>query len=98
MIVFVIGESFNKHHSSLYGYYLPTSKQLEIERDKGRLFVFNNAWTPTSSTNYAMRYIFTMKGCNEKENDSSGYVVLYPQIAFDLEYNLEDNLLYMKKG
>ena len=76
VIVFVIGESFNKHHSSLYGYYLPTSKQLEIERDKGRLFVFNNAWTPTSSTNYAMRYIFTMKGCNEKENDSLSYVLM----------------------
>lgn len=93
-IVVIIGESFNKHHSSLYGYYLPTSKELEKEKNAEKLFVFNDVWTPTNATNVAMRYIFTMKRCNEKGYEpnacvlvpavfkKSGYKVAY----FDNQY------------
>ena len=39
-VVFVIGESFIKWHSSLYGYRLPTSPVLDEELRRGRLAVF----------------------------------------------------------
>ena len=75
-IVLIIGESFNKHHSSLYGYYLPTSKELEKEKNAERLFVFNDVWTPTCATSYAMRYIFSLKRCGDKDDDPSSCVLM----------------------
>ena len=39
-IVVVIGESFNKYHSSLYGYSHNTNPNLLEERRKGNLYVF----------------------------------------------------------
>lgn len=94
IIIFIIGESHNKHHSSLYGYSLNTSPRLKKEADKGNLIVFNNAMTPTNGTAFAMRYIFTLKDCNSKENDSLQYVLMpavfkkagYKVYYFDNQY------------
>lgn len=78
VIVFIIGESFNKHHSSLYGYSLPTSPLLKSELEKGHLFVYYHAYTPTNGTNYAMRYLFSLQSCNSDDKD--GDCVLMPYI------------------
>ena len=94
VVVLVIGESFNKHHSSLYGYPLPTSPRLQKERDCGRLIVFNHATTPTNGTSFAMRHIFSLKGCNTDENDMRQYVLMpavfkkahYAVAYFDNQY------------
>lgn len=75
VLVLVIGESFNKHHSSLYGYALPTSPRLAAERDSGRLVVFTQASTPTNGTAYAMRFLFTQQGC-EQTGDSTDCVLM----------------------
>lgn len=87
VVVLVIGESFNKHHSSLYGYYLPTSPYLESEKKKSRLTVFTDAHTPTNGTSFAMKYIFTLKSCNDETDNKyiivptvfkkAGYRVVY---------------------
>ena len=94
VIVLVIGESFNKYHSSLYGYGLPTSPYLEKERDKGQLIVYSNAKSPTNGTSFAMRYVFTLKTCDNNSSlerqcilmpgvfKKSGYSVSY----FDNQY------------
>ena len=76
VIVLVIGESFNRNHSSLYGYGLETSPLMEHERAEGRLTVFTNTYTPTNGTDYAMRYLFTLKGCETDDADSSQYVLM----------------------
>jgi len=94
ILVLVIGESYNKHHSDLYGYTVPTSPKLKEEHKKGRLIVFNNAMTPTNGTAFAMRYIFTMKDCGSNENDSLQYVLMpavfmkagYEVCYFDNQY------------
>ena len=75
-IVLIIGESFNKYHSSLYGYYLPTSQQLKKEQLSGRLIVFNQAMTPTNGTAFAMRYLFTLQSCGK--NDKQLRCILMP--------------------
>lgn len=54
-IVLVIGESYNKHHSSLYGYDHHTNPQLE----KWDLVVFTNVISCANSTSVAMNYIFS---------------------------------------
>lgn len=77
IIVFVIGESFNKHHSNLYGYRLPTSPLLTQEKNNEQLIVFNDVHTPTNGTAFAMKYFFTLKSC---DNDYDGKYVLLPAV------------------
>jgi len=59
IIICVIGESFIKRHSSLYGYPLKTNPNLEKEKDKGNLFVFKDVVTPYPSTNENMKIIYS---------------------------------------
>ena len=65
VIICVIGESFIKRHSNLYGYTLNTNPFLQTERDKGNLFVFNDVVTPFPSTNANMEMIFSIKSSND---------------------------------
>lgn len=60
-VVFVIGESYNKWHSSLYGYPLHTTPCLDRERDAGRLYAFTDVITPY---NYTSRTLRQMLSCN----------------------------------
>lgn len=93
-VVLIIGESHNKHHSSLYGYALPTSTHLEKEHEADRLTVFTDAWTPTNGTSFAMRYIFTLKRCHDKGNEASACILMpavfrkagYKVAYFDNQY------------
>lgn len=48
-IVLIIGESYNKHHSSLYGYHHITNPQLSLLKDS-LLYVFNNVTSPATHT------------------------------------------------
>lgn len=59
-IVLIIGESFNKYHSSLYGYPLPTSPRLSTLKDKGELIVFNNVIAPSNSTTSSFQYFLSL--------------------------------------
>ena len=57
-IVLIIGESFNKHHSSLYGYPLKTNPNLE---DEENLYVMNNVITTERLTSIVMKNIFSFR-------------------------------------
>lgn len=54
IIVYVIGESMNKHHLPLYGYPLQTCPVLTRECNNGNLLVFTSATTPYSATEPVM--------------------------------------------
>ena len=60
IIVLVIGESFSRYHSSLYGYQHNTNPKLEALRDSGELFVFDNVVTPYNATHAVMSQIFSL--------------------------------------
>ncbi|MBO5676689.1 MAG: phosphoethanolamine transferase [Bacteroidaceae bacterium] len=81
-ITLVIGESFSKKHSSLYGYTLPTNPQLNEELRSGNLYRFDKATTPAGSTHAVMRYLFTLKGCEHKgvETPDAREFVLMPNV------------------
>lgn len=52
-IVYIIGESYIKYHSNLYGYPLITTPRLTKEKEAGNLYVFDDvvsAFNQTSST------------------------------------------------
>lgn len=59
-VVLVIGESFNKWHSSLYGYALDTSPLMAAERDKGLLTVFTDAVAPYNLTSVTIKNMMSL--------------------------------------
>ena len=67
-VVFVIGESFIKYHSSVYGYYLQTTPNMQKERDRGNLFVFNNVMSPYNYTSAAIRNMMSTNSLSDGEN------------------------------
>ncbi len=58
-IIYVVGESLNKHHTPLYGYPLPTTPRLSREYRDGNLVIFTNATTPSSATEEVMDIILS---------------------------------------
>ena len=85
VIVLVIGESFNKHHSPLYGYSLPTTPRLCQEQ---RLVVFDHACSPVCFTHSAMRYLFSLMSCDHHEADDPLQFVLFPAIFKQAGYRV----------
>ena len=94
LIVLVIGESFNKHHASVYGYGLPTTPTLATEKEQGRLLVYDGVKSSTNGTNVAMRLLFSLESCNSAATDSSRFVLMpvvfkkagYKVAYFDNQY------------
>ena len=65
-IVFVIGESFNKHHSQLYGYtHETTPRQMELWR-KGNLIPFSDVIAPYNLTSFVFKNIFSLHAVGDK--------------------------------
>lgn len=58
-IVLVIGESYNKHHSSLYGYALPTAPHQQERQAAGELFAFDDVVTPWNITSNVFLNMFS---------------------------------------
>ena len=71
-IVLVIGESYNKHHSSLYGYRLPTADLQQKRKDNGELFLFTDVVTPWNITSSVFLNMFSLWECNS-DNPISDY-------------------------
>ena len=67
-VILVIGESYNKYHASLYGYYLKTTPFLDDEFEKGRLFVFQDVISPYNMTSFAVKNIFSTNSLAYGEN------------------------------
>ena len=72
-IVLIVGESYNKHHSSLYGYRLATAPLQQKRADDGELFVFKDVVTPWNITSNALLNIFSLW-----ESDSETKIADYP--------------------
>lgn len=86
-VVFVIGESFIKWHSSLYGYGLPTSPVLEEELRRGQLAVFDDYISSCTRTSEAVKNLLTVKdsATSSKNWLSGAYVpVLFRNAGFNV--------------
>lgn len=66
-LVLVIGESYNKHHSSLYGYALDTSPLMRAERDKGLLTVFTDVISPFNLTSVVLKNLLSLNSVSYGE-------------------------------
>lgn len=69
-LVLVIGESFIKYRSSLYGYLHKTNPLLEKEVKNGNLFVFEDVISPYNTTSESIKSILC---CNDLASDEQWY-------------------------
>ncbi len=58
-IVFILGESTNRNHMHLYGYYLPNTPYLDEMAEKGDIAVFRDVVSPHSTTIAVLSKLFT---------------------------------------
>ena len=78
-VILVIGESYNKYHSPLYGYYLNTTPTLCAQQKSGNLFVFKDAVTPYNMTTFSVK---NMVSANRLSDNEAWYSSPYFPIVF----------------
>lgn len=80
-IILIIGESFNKHHSSLYGYGLDTNPLLG---KLDGLYVFNDVITSVNATSYSIRNFFSMTSVDEEKSwaDSPFFMAYFKKSGY----------------
>lgn len=64
-LVVVIGESYNKHHASLYGYDLPTTPNMDREQRLGNLVAFTDVIAPYNTTSVTLKNVFSCNSMNQ---------------------------------
>ena len=67
-IVIIIGESFIRSQSSLYGYYLNTNPRLGAEADSGLLYVFTDVTSPSNFTTTSLINVLNLNDLSSGEN------------------------------
>lgn len=87
-ILLIIGESFSKYHSSLYGYYRNTNPFLTKEKEKGNLLTFTNVITPYNMTSYVMKNLFSINSILDGENwsDYPIFPVYFKKAGFNVYF------------
>lgn len=87
-IVLIIGESYNKHHSTLYGYSLPTTPLQQRRKNKGELFVFQDVITRWNITSNVFLDIFSMweQGVDISFCESPLFPVFFRQAGYAVNF------------
>lgn len=85
-IVLVIGESFSKYHSSLYGYSHQTNPKLQKRVDSGNLFVFEDVISSYNLTSFVLRNLFSVNSIMDKENwtDYPAFPILFKRAGYNV--------------
>ncbi|MBP2631055.1 MAG: rane protein YijP required for phosphoethanolamine modification of [Firmicutes bacterium] len=66
-IVFIVGESTNRNHMSIYNYYNNTTPNLKKLQENQQLFVFKDIISPHSHTSPVLSKLFTFCNFESKE-------------------------------
>ena len=87
-IVLIIGESYNKHHSQLYGYSLPTTPYQSKRASEGNLFVFSDAVTPFNLTNDVLENAFSTNDLSQHEEwcDKPLFTTLFKKAGYQVTF------------
>ena len=65
-IVLIIGESYNRHHSQMYGYPMPTTPRQRRLEKTGRLVKYTDVVSPWNLTSYVFKNLFSMHVVGQK--------------------------------
>ena len=86
-IVLIIGESYGKHHSQQYGYFMPTTpRQIKRER-RGFLVPFSDVVAPWNLTSFVFKNVFSMHVVGQK-GDWCDYP-LFPELFRKSGYKVQ---------
>ena len=100
-IVLVIGESYNKHHSSLYGYTLKTTP-LQQQREKdGELIAFSNVVTPWNITSNVFIDLFSLweYGMEASQPHLPMFPILFRRAGYEVNFTSNQyRLRGLRKG
>lgn len=65
-IVLIIGESYNRHHASLYGYDKDTTPRQKKRAQRGELTVFSDVVSPWNLTSFVFKHLFSLYTVGDK--------------------------------
>ena len=85
-IVLIIGESYGRHHSQLYGYRMPTTPRQRKLMRRGELVRFDDVVTPFNLTSYVFKNVLSMHVVGQ-QGDWCDYP-LFPQIFRKAGYHV----------
>lgn len=77
-IVLIIGESYSKYHSALYGYHYNTTPNQFNMLKEGRLVIMDDVVSPWNLTSNVFKDIMSTHSCNEEGNWTDG--ILFPAL------------------
>ena len=88
-IVCIIGESFIRNHSNIYGYPLNTTPRLEAEAEKGNLIAFTDITTFSPNTSLSLKSIMHINPNGDGNQWSNGiyWPVMFRRAGFDVSFN-----------
>ena len=86
-IVLIIGESYNRRHAQLYGYFLPTTPLQQKLAADSSLVAFTDVIAPYNQTSEVFRLMFSLygQGCKRRWEDYP----LFPQLFRRAGYNVD---------
>ena len=95
-VIVIIGESFSRYHSSLYGYSKPTNPLLTTRANDSTLVVFDNVVSGSDHTGVVLKNVFRTIGSSEPNANE----VLFPALFKKAGYKtaLLDNQYFVNKG
>ena len=87
-VVLIIGESFNKWHSNLYGYPLNTNPRLLHEAETGHLSVFDDAVTSFSLTSPSMKNMLCCNSFSDGEQwwESAYFPAIFKSAGYQVYF------------
>lgn len=85
-IVLIIGESYNRHHASLYGYPLKTTPRQQKRARQGRLVPFSDVVSPWNLTSFVFKQVFSTYTVGDK-GEWCDYP-LFPQLFRQAGYHV----------
>lgn len=72
-IVLIIGESFARYHSSIYGYTHNTNPKLHELQKEGMLYSFDSIISPAPTTTEAIKYMLSTYSLKDKKSSQKWY-------------------------
>lgn len=85
-IVLIIGESYNRHHASMYGYDKPTTPRQQKRFRRGELMPFTDVVSPWNLTSYVFKHLFSLYTVGDK-GDWCDYP-LFPEVFRKAGYHV----------
>lgn len=67
-IILIIGESYNKYHSNIYGYAKPTTPFQKMFVDNGDIIIYKNIVSPFNLTSDVFKNMFSLNDLNKNED------------------------------